>query len=152
MEVDIDDSQVREQVKEHLKESGVIQSLEEKFRIGYTAVIDAIASDSDCPSIEYHPFSDAGDEEIIALQSIYKFLAEKHLMKTLSCLKSEANCDVDKSKARKLVSIIPESPLEREEKPNLDDRIQFQTPVEPSVEITRKDFQKNKFIIKVADL
>ena len=152
MEVEVDDAAVRNLVRQRLSESGTIQTLEEKFRMGYAVAVDSIETNSECPSIEHFPFADAAPEEIIALQSIYRFLSENHLMKTLSCLKSEANVPVKEENSRKLLALIPKGDAAKATAAKKTDRREFETPVEPSVEISRREFQKNKFIIKVSDL
>jgi hypothetical protein len=161
MDVDVDDEEIREKIKQRMRENGSMELLEQKFRCGLIQAIDAIEGNDDDTNIDHRPFADKSAREIQALQIIYHFLDNAGLKHTRVCLGMETNVpslEEEEMDIRTLLGEIPKDPIvvKQEIAPPVAKQeiapILVKREVVPPVEITKREFQQNAVILLVDEL
>jgi hypothetical protein len=148
-----DDAETRSAIKRRMFETGVIQSLNDKLRFGMIVAIQALRSNSSEKSIEYMPFADVHESELLALQSIYRYLSLNGLHRTFLCLQTESRVNALNGSYFDLIDCI--STFQVSDSRKGSDISPFQRimrPIDPSIEITKEIFNSLPLIISVDDL
>jgi hypothetical protein len=127
---------------------GVLAALNDKLRFGVIVAERAITKGSGEAAIEYAPFDDVDELELLALQSVYSYLWNCRLVKTVSCLEDESRVEFQERSCPDLVEVIMSRAVEQ----TSDHEQILARPGHEIVDIAGDEFDALPFIVAVDDL
>lgn len=149
MDIPINHGQIKKDVICRMRENQSLKKLNDKFRMGLTATVQDNSNEPDSESIEYFPFKTKSQNELASLQSIFRYLSEKNLQFTLSCLRDESNTNVDLN-FKNILDI--KTILAHKDQSSPIKKFSHHYDIDPPIIIKQKEFNSFNYILRIDEL